>query len=424
MKLSRLLAVLSVFVLLAVCVQADTWYVYTPNGKTLNLRSPLNNAVIGSIPYGTRLETDNQLSTSTAAYVTWGGLSGFVKWSFLVKDPPPARNAGKASAAPAVTAVPVAGNLLPTDGEGAAMIQALGAYIEYTSSKQRTGKFSAVSFNAPVKVKVTADVPKNKTIDYWVIDGTRYDFLPWVPTSFTLDNVTGSMIVEAVLKNQSSQTLLSAEAIRQSRTGETLLVKTIHARLCHVKSDLKGAGGWLSSFDFTNDYQNRATKKQETGGQVTVRVKATIPSGKKISYWKFDDVKIDFNKNVTEMIVHTLNVSKTYEPVFGATEKTTERENPPQDDPVYYKVTCRNCTFSGGGYSGASSGTVPAGTRITVTSKYSSSDISHWRVNGSVLTKRITPKNGGDRVTVDIRTSTVTLTINKDTVVECFCVVN
>ena len=67
---------------------------------------------------------------------------------------------------------------------------------------------------------------------------------------------------------------------------------------------------------------------------------------------------------------------------------------------------------------------VPAGTRITVTSKYSSSDISHWRVNGSVLTKRITPKNGGDRVTVDIRTSTVTLTINKDTVVECFCVVN
>ena len=126
------------------------------------------------------------------------------------------------------------------------------------------------------------------------------------------------------------------------------MINTIHAKLAHVRDDLKGAGGWMTTFNFTDDYMNKATKRIETGGRVTVRVKASIPKGKKISYWKFDDVKIDFDKNVTEMIVYNLNVSKTYEPVFGKSKTTT---NPPERDPEpqYYAVECVDCTFSGGG---------------------------------------------------------------------------
>ena len=52
MKLTRVMALLLMFILLTVNAQAATWYVYTPNGKTLNLRSPANNAVIGNIPNG------------------------------------------------------------------------------------------------------------------------------------------------------------------------------------------------------------------------------------------------------------------------------------------------------------------------------------------------------------------------------------
>ena len=423
MKLSRLLALLLVFVLLAAGAQASTWYVYTSNGKTLNLRSPVNNAVIGNIPYGTQLEVDDLLSNQTAAYVNWAGKAGFVKWNFLVKDAPPAKGGAKATAKPkaAVTAAPV--KLLPTSGDGLVTIQALGAYVQYNSGKD-TAKYSAISYDTPVKLKVTADVPKGKSIDYWVIDGVRYDFKSKIPTSFTIDNATDNMIVEAVLKGQASQTVLTEEAIQSIRTGETLIVNTIHAKLAHVKADLKAAGGWITSFNFTDDYTNRATKQWEAGGQVTVRVKASIPKGKTISYWKFDDVKIDFNKNVTEMIVHTLNVNKTYEPVFGkAKTTTTERNEPPAEEPEYYQVDCVDCTFSGGGYTNAHSGQVKAGTKSTVTTHFS--EVSHWRINGVEL-KRTIKVLGGKRsgVRVTNTSKTITRTINKDTKIVCYSVIN
>ena len=69
----------------ALPVQAETWYVYTKNGKTLNLRDEYTNKVIGNIPYGTALEPDPGKSTEKAAYVTYKGISGFVKWEFLQK---------------------------------------------------------------------------------------------------------------------------------------------------------------------------------------------------------------------------------------------------------------------------------------------------------------------------------------------------
>ena len=155
---------------------------------------------------------------------------------------------------------------------------------------------------------------------------------------------------------------------------------------------------------------------------------ATIPKGKKISYWKFDDVKIDFDKNVTEMVVHTLNVSKTYEPVFGkAKTTTTERNEPPAEEPQYYQVDCVDCTFSGGGYTNAHSGQVKAGTKITVTNRTNSSEVDHWVVNGATLkaSKSLGLINGKRaRVRVTVTSNTITRTINKNTKIECYGVIN
>ena len=411
MKLKRLLIMLLAILMIAASAQAGTWYVYTQNGKSLNLRSPENNAVIGNIPYGTKLETNDMLSTETAAYVTWGGKSGFVKWQFLVKDPPSQKNS-KTSAT--VTAAPKASTqaaeqLRPTAGDGEITVQTFGAYVEYSSKS--TGKYSAISFNSPVKVKVTADLPKGKSIDYWVIDGVRYDFKSKIPTSFTLDNITDSVIVEAVAKGQRSQTLLSEADIRAMRTGATLIVDTKHAKLCHIRTDDKGAGGWITSFDFTDDYTNRATKQWEEGGQVTVRVKATVPKGKKISYWKFNDLKIDFDKNVTEMIVRTLNVSKTYEPIFGKTTQktTTERKE-------MCHIITRSCTFTGGGYTNATVGDVPSGTKVKFTSDVANP--SGWYVNGTQLMRiQLMPVPGKKniKIKVPVQTHTIQRTITKDT---------
>ena len=321
---------LALVLTLAGCIlpaQADTYYVYTANGGSLNLRSEIDNSVIARIPFGTRLETDDNRSTETAAYVTYGSKSGFVKWEFLVSEMPgsqsnyqPAPNTGNSQIA-----------TLPTAGDGEITVQAIGASVQYSQGGAGYGgRYSAISYDTPVELLITAD----RTPDYWVIDGVRYDFEPTVPKSFTLQNAWDTVIVEAVPKGAASRTLMSPDDIQAFRTGDQLIVQAIHAKLCHVNRNNYGAGGWLDWFDFTGDYINRATNQWEQGGQVTTRIRATIPKGKKISYWKFDDMYIDFNTNVTQFLVRTLNVSKVYEPVFngrisGATAAPQKATNKP-----------------------------------------------------------------------------------------------
>lgn len=105
MKMKRWIALLLLLVLTAgiVSAYAEIWYVYTKNGKTLNLRSEKDNSVIAHIPYGTALSPDPGKSTELAAYVTYNGKSGYVKWNYLVKEKPKAKgkNAKKQTEEPA-----------------------------------------------------------------------------------------------------------------------------------------------------------------------------------------------------------------------------------------------------------------------------------------------------------------------------------
>ena len=106
--MKRIILIAGIFTLvicLASASLAETYYVYTENGKTLNLRSATDNRVIANIPYGTALEPDDELSTESAAYVTYKDESGYVKWKYLVKEKPAPRK--KNSATPAPTAVPM-----------------------------------------------------------------------------------------------------------------------------------------------------------------------------------------------------------------------------------------------------------------------------------------------------------------------------
>ena len=416
MKLKCLLICLMALLAVQLSAQADTYYVNTKNGKSLNLRSERNNAVIGNIPNGTMLETDDARSTENAAYVTYGGKSGFVKWGFLSKEPPAGMASGRPTPIPLPTAAPQTG-LLPAGGEGDVTIQVYGAYIQYSGQND---KYSSISYNTPVKVKVTADLPRGKTLAYWVIDGVRYDFKSKLPDSFVLSNAQDSMIIEAVPKGGVSQTAYTKEAIQQMRTGLPLIVSATHySRLCHVKADLKGAGGWIEEFDFTADYVNRATRRHETGGQVTVRVKATPPSGKKVTAWKFDDTELDFSTNVTEFVVHALNVSKHYQPVIGkSTSSGKTSTSTSNQKKTMYHISCRGCEFSGGGYSGARNGDVAEGTQVTFRSDYATGLISYWTINGS--RKKTYQRVANSRIRLDFIGKNFSVKVSKDMNVVCY----
>ncbi len=277
-------------------------------------------------------------------------------------------------AAPAATPAPVADDEEVTfaPAEGAKILRAIGCVIHFVDKDGniKGDSFTELNFgeeyyntltrktvtDGSVDVKISAEIPKGKKVAYWVINGAKYTFNNEVK-SFTLREVPYGMVIEAVLSGNTAQTLPSTEEIQQQRTGETLLVETKSARMSHVNDKNKASGGSFTEFDFTNDFTNNATGETEQGGRVTVRVAASIPEGKLVTYWRFNGACLNFNSDVSSFVVENLAESMLYQPVFYT--KTT---------PVpEYTINCTSCTFSGGGYSNAKSGTVPYGTKITIT---------------------------------------------------------
>ncbi len=320
---------------------AETWYVYTPNGKMLNLRDPHSNNVIGRIPNGTALEPDENLSTETAAYVTYNGMSGFVKWTFLQRaNPTPSANSTTVAITPPlvtpvlVTPAPAAPTqeVLYRRGDKASQegpqvyqfeISVQGAFIQYANAKNKgEGQmYETLAVDSTDNIVITADVPRGTRIDYWVINGFRYDFSKTVK-SIRMTEMDEDYVVEVVYTKSHSKTLFSEEDIEAARTDDVKEIRTVNAKLCHVSEKLRRGGGWLTEFDFTNDYINRVTKKTEPGGQITAYVKANVTSSKKVTGWKFNETKLYPNSTVNYFIVHTLGRSMIYEPIFVKVRKT------------------------------------------------------------------------------------------------------
>lgn len=85
-----LVALLTSLVAPALAMPGDhAYYVYTSNGKSLNLReSPSTKAaVIGHIPYGAEVNVV-KLEDSQWANITWNGLNGYVQRRYLMDTKP------------------------------------------------------------------------------------------------------------------------------------------------------------------------------------------------------------------------------------------------------------------------------------------------------------------------------------------------
>ncbi len=384
---------------------ADTYYV--KSGGSLSLRDENTNEVLTLIPAGTALEPVADKCTDLCAYVTYGGYSGLVLWNYLTRTPP----GGTAAQTPAaVQPAPVAA---PTQAptEGPMTLRTVNAVIQRANSKNKAegAETTEMTVTASDNVIITAKVPRGKKIEYWVINGVRYDFLRTV-SSFRLTAFDRSWTFEVVFKKTDATTLHSEAAIQAARTGQALLCKTVNGEFCHIKEGTKGGGGWIKEFDFTNDYNNRATGVLERGGQITVKVRATIPKGRNVIGWKFDETEIyPVGTAIKQFVVNRLDTSMTYEPIFGKAAVTNPPvTNPPNPVTRYVTVRCIKCRFSGGGYSNATSGSVPVGTTITITANENSSEV-YWYINNT---------------NIGMKGRTIKRTINVDTTIEAFPVIN
>lgn len=87
--LALILTVTSVLPVMSASALVGPQYVYTSNGKTLNMRqSPSKNApIIGHIPYGAMVDSYEYYNSSWG-YVTYKGLSGYCMSRYFVSSPP------------------------------------------------------------------------------------------------------------------------------------------------------------------------------------------------------------------------------------------------------------------------------------------------------------------------------------------------
>ena len=233
------------------------------------------------------------------------------------------------------------------------VIRAVNGYVQMAESNGvPTGaKKTEIPITGSMDVAVTANA---KTVHSWILNGVKYDFEDNV-TRIVFRRVTDTLIVEPVV-DDNPQTAKTSQEILAARTGETLIVKTINSRMHFLKSNGKSIGGKsFREFDFTNDYTNTATNKTVKGGKITVRVTGEAPENYRIYGWRFNNMRLTFSGEVTFFIVHMLDCSMEYEPLL-------------QEIPIpTYTVNCYGgCSFSGGGYDHATSGTVKANTIITV----------------------------------------------------------
>ena len=319
---------------------SDTLYVKTEIESPLSLRDENTNEVLCTIPAGAALEPDGSKSTDLFAYVTYDGYSGYVLWNYLTRN---------AQGSKSQTSLPTQANTveikIPELEDGYYLLNTVGAVIQQAegNNKAKGAERTEMKVTAEDNVIVTAKIPKGSSLDYWVINGVRYDFLRTVKW-MRITAFDRSWTIEAVYKKTRAETLHSPEEIQAARNGSILLAQVKNGEMCHIKDGTKGGGGWITSFDFTEDYENRATGASEKGGQLTAKIRASIPRGRHVAGWKLDETKFYQPAQVNDFIVRMLDTSLIYEPIFSidsekpkapSNEQNQQTEETPPRDPTH-----------------------------------------------------------------------------------------
>lgn len=225
-----------------------------------------------------------------------------------------------------------------------------------------------------------AIVPEGMAVYGWMFNGepvmdeyatnALMEPLPYCEKLYTFDAALGDATIAVILRDEKR-------------------VMSINANMRFLDKKGKAKGTKFDDFIFEYDYENTATHEMQPGGLISVYVEADIPKGYTVDYWLINDIEYHFDRTVKGFTVYNIEESTVYEAVLKEESKSTSKPTPTPtprqwaseptrtaepartaEPVVYYNVKCTSCTFSGGGYSGATSGMVPAGTTITVTSNY------------------------------------------------------
>lgn len=209
------------------------------------------------------------------------------------------------------------------------------------------GKTVAVSDG---KTALTADavVAEGQSVDHWEINGEAQENSATASFTFTATETT---VVKAVLTQEKKLT-------------------TVNCSIRFLNAKGAAAGDKLTEFVFDKPYKNPVTQADVTDGTISFQVKAEVPSGKTIDYWKINGVEY-----------HITNSSIT---VIGLDESTEYEVVLKDKVEVYYTVTCLRCNSGG-----KKEIKVKAGTSITIDGD--SGKLGWWYLDGGNMTINDSP---------------------------------
>ena len=172
---------------------------------------------------------------------------------------------------------------------------------------------------------VTAVIPRKGEVDYWLINGVKYQFPDNKIIKFRLVELNEATTIEPVFKNMAPTGSFPRPAAARE-LEEQVTPKMMHCINCwgqFMNASGKASGQEYTEFDFDKAYTNPVTKKKMNGGKLDIFISTRLPKGCTVDTWIINDVKYQFPGTVTRFRVMGLDEDTTYEVRFRGVSTST-----------------------------------------------------------------------------------------------------
>ena len=174
---------------------------------------------------------------------------------------------------------------------------------------------------------ITAVIPKRAEIDYWLINGVKYQFPNNKITKFRILDLNEATTIEPVFKGfaptgTNERPEIARELEKQVRP------MAMHCINCWGQfMDTSGnpSGEEYLEFVFDQIYTNPVTRRKLPGGKLDIFISTKAPRGCTVETWIINDVKYQFPQTVLKFRVLELNEDTTYEVRFRASRPSGTR---------------------------------------------------------------------------------------------------
>lgn len=231
------------------------------------------------------------------------------------------------------------------------VVRAVNCYLQLLTKKNNASgtKYTEFDFEDPyynpvtkehhgggtIDFYVTAVIPRKGEVDYWLINGVKYQFCENNVTKFRVLELDEATTIEVVFKGADP----SYGQSHDSRFEE-LVYQAPHLMRCincwgqFMNNSGSPSGKTYMEFDFDQPYTNPVTMKKLPGGLLDIFIATKIPRGCTVDTWYINNVKYQFPQTVSRFRVMGLDEATTYEVRFkGLGSATTPPSKYPGRDP-------------------------------------------------------------------------------------------